>query len=338
MTAKQAPGIKAPDGSDYVTIVDGAGSLVSVGGGVQYTEGDTDATITGTAILWEDAANTLTTVNASKGLPVNIVAGSSSGTEYTEDAAAAANPVGGMLIVRRKDTLSATEVSADGDNIAVNATSKGELYVKQTDAVALAAGSALIGSAGIDQTTAGTTNAISLKYLNTTAVDTNSGNKSAGTLRVVLATDQPALTNKLLVTPDANSAVNVAQINGVTVLMGNGTTGTGSQRVTIASDNTPFKVDHSATGIAHGVTTVTTAGTDVALAGSTAAKWVIIQSQTDNTSLIAVGATGVDATIATGNGIILYPGDSITLPVDNLADVFIDSLVNGEGVRYTYGT
>lgn len=71
-----------------------------------------------------------------------------------------------------------------------------------------------------------------------TTTDTNSGNKSAGTLRVVLATDQPQLTNKLLVTPDANSAVNVAQINGVTPLMGNGTTGTGSQRVTIASDNT----------------------------------------------------------------------------------------------------
>jgi len=35
-----------------------------------------------------------------------------------------------------------------------------------------------------------------------------------------------------------NINTNVAQINGVTVLMGNGATGTGSQRVTIASDNT----------------------------------------------------------------------------------------------------
>lgn len=81
-----------------------------------------------------------------------------------------------------------------------------------------------------------------------TAVDTNSGTKSAGTMRVVIATDQPALTNKLLVTPDsvalpANQSVNVAQINGITTLMGNGTTGTGSQRVTIASDNTAFSVN-----------------------------------------------------------------------------------------------
>lgn len=35
-----------------------------------------------------------------------------------------------------------------------------------------------------------------------------------------------------------NQSVNVAQINGVTVLMGNGATGTGSQRMTIANDNT----------------------------------------------------------------------------------------------------
>jgi len=76
-----------------------------------------------------------------------------------------------------------------------------------------------------------------------TTTDTNSGVKSAGTLRVVLATDQPQLTNKLLVTPDANSAVNVAQMNGVTVTMGNGVAGTGVQRVAIASDNTAFTVN-----------------------------------------------------------------------------------------------
>lgn len=76
-----------------------------------------------------------------------------------------------------------------------------------------------------------------------TATDVNSGTKSAGTLRVVLATDQPALTNKLLVTPDsvalpANQSVNVSQFNSVTPLMGNGTSGTGAQRVSISSDNT----------------------------------------------------------------------------------------------------
>lgn len=97
-------------------------------------------------------------------------------------------------------------------------------------------------------------------------------------------------------------------------------------------------VGHNITGIIDGVTTVTTAGTDVVLAASTACKRVTIQAQTDNTNIISVGATGVDATEATGTGFVLYPGDGIEIDIDNLANIFIDSLVNGEGVRYVYYT
>lgn len=57
-----------------------------------------------------------------------------SGTEYTEDTAAAANPVGGALIAVRSDTLGAV-TDANGDNVALRATNNGELYVKQTDTV-----------------------------------------------------------------------------------------------------------------------------------------------------------------------------------------------------------
>ncbi len=68
-----------------VAIVDSSGDQISsFGGGTQYTEGDTDASVTGTAMLWEDTGDTLRTVSASKPLPVEILAGSSSGTEYTE--------------------------------------------------------------------------------------------------------------------------------------------------------------------------------------------------------------------------------------------------------------
>jgi hypothetical protein len=47
--------------------------------------------------------------------------------------------------------------------------------------------------------------------------------------------------------PD-NEPFNVAQINGVTPLMGNGVTGTGSLRVTVASDNTAFTVNAAQSG------------------------------------------------------------------------------------------
>lgn len=75
-----------------------------------------------------------------------------------------------------------------------------------------------------------------------------------------------------------------------------------------ATDNTVLdNIDTAVTSkyiteVGHGVQTVTTAGTDVALAASTVCKRVDIQAQTDNTGLIAVGATGVDATVATGTG------------------------------------
>lgn len=55
-----------------VAIVDTSGDqIASFGGGTQYTEGDTDATIVGTAIMWEDAGNALTPVSSSKPLPVS---------------------------------------------------------------------------------------------------------------------------------------------------------------------------------------------------------------------------------------------------------------------------
>jgi len=153
------------------------------------------------------------------------------------------------------------------------------------------------------------------------------GNVAAGVQRVTLAADDPA----------------VVDLAAIEVLLGTIDTDTGNIATSVAGatpagTNLIGKVDHSSTGLGDGVTTVTTAGTDVALAGSTTAKWVIIQSQTDNTGKIAVGVTGVDATIATGDGVLLSAGESITLPIDNLADVFIDSTVNGEGVRYIYGT
>lgn len=79
---------------------------------------------------------------------------------------------------------------------------------------------------------AGTNNigGVNVAQLAGTTTDTNSGNKSAGTLRVVVATDQPNLTTPL--------NTNVAQINGVATTMGNGVSGTGVLRVTVASDST----------------------------------------------------------------------------------------------------
>lgn len=98
-------------------------------------------------------------------------------------------------------------------------------------------------------------------------------------------------------------------------------------------------VGHDTLGYGHGVKTVTTAGTDVSLVSAiTWAKWVIVQAQTDNTGYVAVGASGVDATVATGTGVLLAAGENVTLPARDLKDIYIDATVSGDGVRYTYGT
>ena len=163
---------------------------------------------------------------------------------------------------------------------------------------ALTTGSAIIGRVGIDQTTPGTTNLVSIGTNGTvnpttaanwginTLGSTTSGQSgqlalgavttaaptyttaqsnalsltTAGALRVdgsgvtqPVSLTSTTITGTVAVTQSgawslaANQSVNTAQINGVTPLMGNGVTGTGSLRVTIASDNTAFAVNAAST-------------------------------------------------------------------------------------------
>lgn len=79
-----------------------------------------------------------------------------------------------------------------------------------------------------------------------------------------------------------------------------------------------------------GQTNVTTAGTRVALGASTAILGVVIRAKLTNTGLIYVG----NSSVTSSNGYILDRGSAVTVNVDNLADISIDSSVSGEGVSY----
>lgn len=59
------------------------------------------------------------------------------GTQYTEDAAAAANPVGNAIVVVRDDARTGSLTTTDGDNVALRGTNSGEVYVKHVDAIAV---------------------------------------------------------------------------------------------------------------------------------------------------------------------------------------------------------
>lgn len=136
---------------------------------------------------------------------------------------------------------------------------------------ALATGSNVIGALVADQT-------VNLTKVGGNAIATGSGVTGTGVQRVVLATDialptganviggvtqsgtwnvgsittlpalvaGSALVGKVGIdqtTPGTTNAVALAHIGANAILTGNGVTGTGSQRVTIASDNTAFTVN-----------------------------------------------------------------------------------------------
>lgn len=141
---------------------------------------------------------------------------------------------GGLRITGTINATSATANTAaapsyvDGTSNAFSANLTGDLrtIAKQSGTwnVGISAGSNLIGKFGIDQTTPGTTNLVAVSNLPVT-VDVNSGNKSSSTIRVVLATDQPALSNALLVSQSGTWTVQPGNTpNTVPWLTGHGKT------------------------------------------------------------------------------------------------------------------
>ena len=82
-----------------------------------------------------------------------------------------------------------------------------------------------------------------------------------------------------------------------------------------------------------GQKSVTTAGTRVQLSSvSYLIHSITIKAKSGNTGSIYVGASDVIST----NGFILAAGEGISLDVDNLNDIWLDSSVNGEGVSYFF--
>lgn len=93
-----------------------------------------------------------------------------------------------------------------------------------------------------------------------------------------------------------------------------------------------------ASTIGDGLKLVTTAATREALVASTTpCKSVVITAKQTNTGTVVVGgATVVAASGATRRGTPLNPGDSVSINIDDLAKIYLDVTVNGEGVTYTY--
>jgi hypothetical protein len=83
-----------------------------------------------------------------------------------------------------------------------------------------------------------------------------------------------------------------------------------------------------------GQKTVTTAGTAVALGNQDISGPLMVKALDTNTGVVAIGGDGAgDVTVS--NGMRLEAGDSVIFDfAGNLANIMVDSAVNGEGVAW----
>jgi hypothetical protein len=95
--------------------------------------------------------------------------------------------------------------------------------------------------------------------------------------------------------------------------------------------------NYTYSSIADGRKATTTAGTAVALLSSaTPCRLVRVKAFTDNSDMVAVGASTVLAAAGSARGLMLAPGEEVEIRIDDVSKLYVDSRVNAEGVGYVY--
>lgn len=167
-------------------------------------------------------------------------------------------------------------------------------------------GNSITVDGGVNATQTGTWNITAVQSItNVVHIDDNAGSltvDNTGTFAVQATL--AAETTKVIGTVNQGTnpwIINNAQINGVTPLMGNGISGTGAQRVTIASDSTG----------------------QVTLAAGVATIGALTANQSINNAQIAGVST------ATGNGVVGTGVQRVAIASDNTAIPINNSQING---------
>jgi hypothetical protein len=173
-----------------VTLYDASG--VAIASGAEYTEGDTDTTISGVAIMWEDTSDTLRAVSAAKPLPVatqSIVPGTAATNLGKAEDAAHTSADTGVYVLAVRDDAPAAHSGTDGDYESLHVSAEGSLWTSPTPSAS--GGLSIFRSIDLDETeeevkaTAGTVYAcwvtnttastVWLKFYNATAANTTVG-------------------------------------------------------------------------------------------------------------------------------------------------------------------
>jgi len=119
-------------------------------------------------------------------------------------------------------------------------------------------------------------------------------------------------------------ATNLAQVNGVTTAVGNGTANTGTQRVTIASDNTPF-------GVTGPLTDTQLRATPVPISGTVTANVGALVTGTANVGIMrAVPSSCTQSTPFNNStvGVATGAGTTVTSTTTCVTLVYVNNITN----------
>lgn len=238
------------------------------------------------------------------------------GTQYTEDAASAADPTGTQVILRRRDSL-ATETSTDGDVTAANCTGKGEMYVKHVDTLAVSAASLPLPTGAATEATVATL----LTLAGFQARINTLGQKTmANSTPVVLASDQSTLAVSAASLPLPTGAATEATLStrladatftGRINTLGQKTMAN-STPVVLASDQSTLPTKETRSGTS-AVTSVAGSAASVALLASNANR-LGATVYNDSTAILylKLGATASTSSFTTK----LFPEDYYEVPAN----------------------
>lgn len=322
------------DQTDQFTFIGGALSVTGGGAGVQYTEGTTATTITGTAIMWRKAGDVLTPVDTTNPLPVTFTSGTVSVS-------------GTVTVTVANATLSVIPAVAYSTG---NVSTTTQRVVLATD-VGLPAGTAALGTVIVTSGTIAVTGNVNATISNASltvvpSVAYASGTNTNTTQRITIATDDimavaiGATTGAAVIT-DTNGSVQ-QYLRGLVSMLATGTTQLGyvGGKPTYAATT---GMTWTGTSLANGSARESTVVSNTSTRYSDFRIFFQTMGQTNATALVDVyvytaignttytdGATGSDAAFTAANrrnsrylGSIQLGGNGVAVQAEmQLSDIF----------------
>lgn len=272
-------------------------------------------TVVGYPSVMAPASYVITSTTGGGGAAVTIADGADVAQGTTTDAKSTATDATGVTLMQVFKEISfmeqnpASRAVTNAGTFAVQAAQTTNPWIVAGGGTAGTAATAVVTVQGIasmtkllvtpDSVALPANQSVNVAQINAVAPLMGNGASGTGAQRVTIANDSTGIVSLTTGAAqighlEANQSSNVAQINGVTPLMGNGASGTGAQRVTIANDSTGI------IGITGNVTVVQPTGTNLHAVIDTTSTTAVTQATAGNLNATVVG-TGTFAVQPAGS-------------------------------------